>query len=228
MTDQHTRPQHLQIEGFPGANPRWQAVPVAKLNTSPYNRICQVVASNGAQAFGGTGWLHAQGQILTAAHVVAGATSIRVRFAGQANWIVAALGRIADGYFAANGSQRKCSPQDVALIFPPEGHGIATGGFSQLAGAGLAAAVGFADGVLVQHFGNATDVGPFVAHNCDTDQEHSGCPLFIGNAVRAIHVGLFSGSRIYLSPPQSQTQGYLNSAVRLNAALVAPLEGPGE
>lgn len=228
MADQDAQPQDLQIEGFPGASPRWQAVPAAKLNTPPYNRICQVVASNGTQAFGGTGWLHAQGQILTAAHVVAGATSIRVRFGDQANWIDAALGKIADGYFAPNGTQRKCSPQDLALIVPPGGHGVATDGFSQLAGAGLAAAVGFADGVLVQHVGNTADVGPFVVHNCDTDQEHSGCPLFIGSAVHAIHVGLFSGSRIYLSPPQSQTQGYLNSAIRLNTALVVALEGPGE
>lgn len=220
MNDQNTAPQLLKIQGFPGKQGRWKAVPVAKLSAAPYSRICQVTGVGGGRS--GTGWLHAKGQILTAAHVVAGAASVRVRFAAETNWIAANIGKIASGYFGPGGEERQCSPWDLALIVPPADLAIGADAFAPVTG-GLYLAVGFQDGVLVEHAGSGTDVGPFVAHNCDTHHEHSGCPVFTANGVRGIHVGMFAGSRPYLQPPQSQVTGYLNSAVRLSGALVANL-----
>lgn len=226
MNDQNAAPQGVQTEGFPGEVGRWKPVPAGKLGSLPYSRICQIVGVGGGSS--GTGWLHAKRQILTAAHVVAGAHSVRVRFADRADWIAAKVGKIAQGYFGPGGEERPCSPWDLALIVPPADVAVGAGILAPISGS-LCLAVGFRDGVLVEHAGTGTDVGPFVAHNCDTDHEHSGCPVFTANGVWGIHVGMFAGSRTYLQPPQSQTQGYLNSAVRLNGALVASLvDGEGE
>lgn len=226
MDGQNAAPQGLKIQGFPGEQGRWKPVPAAKLSAAPYNRICQVTGVGGGSS--GTGWLHAKGQIVTAAHVVAGAASVRVRFAAETHWVAANIGKIASGYFGPGGVERQCSPWDLALIVPPADLAISADAFAPVTG-GLCLAVGFRDGVLVEHAGSSTDVGPFVAHNCDTDHEHSGCPVLIANGMRGIHVGMFAGSRPYLQPPQSQVQGYLNSAVRLSDALVANLvDGKGE
>lgn len=189
-------------------------MPADRLGQPPYNRCCQVETPVAA----GSGWLYAKGQILTAAHVVAGAASIRVRFAGQTDWINVTIGKIADGYYAPNGTERQCSPSDVAMLLPLVELAIGVEAFSPIGG-GLCVAVGFADGVLVEHAATGLDVGPFIAHNCHTDHGHSGCPVFVGNTEYGIHVGLFNGSRVYLTPPQSQIKGYLNSAVRLDTTL---------
>jgi hypothetical protein len=220
LVDQNFFSEPFNTEGFPGTKPRWTPVPAAKLGMPPYNRVCQVRGIGGGSA--GSGWLYAKDRILTAAHVVAGAASVEVLFAAQGSWLAASIGKIAVGYFGPGGEERKCSADDLALIVPRTDVAIDVGPFGQLGG-GLCVAVGFNKGVLVEHAGSGTDVGPFLAHNCDTNNEHSGCPVFAGGVVRAIHVGQFSGSRPYLHPPQSQTQGYLNSAVRLSAALVDAL-----
>jgi hypothetical protein len=146
-------PEGVQINGFPGGVGRWSPVAAAKLGKPPYNRICQVTGVGGGSS--GTGWLHSQGSVLTAAHVVAGAASVRLRFAGQETWIPAHIGKITDGYFGPGGEERPCSPADMARIIAPTGLGIATKAFASIAG-GLFAAVGFQDGVLVEHVGKRT------------------------------------------------------------------------
>lgn len=209
MSVQDVKATGVKIQDYPGAHPRWKKVDAAELGRAPYNRICQVRGQNAA----GSGWLTAAGRVVTAAHVVAGGQTAQVRFADSHHWITASVD-VADGYLAANGTPRRCSAEDLATLRLPAGVDVPIAPFTPVPG-GLVAAIGFHDGELVEHDGTSLEVGPFTAHNCDTEAEHSGCPLLKGGSLHAVHVGRFSGSAAYLSPPQSQTKGYLNSGVRM-------------
>lgn len=209
MSVQDDKALGVKIQDYPGGHPRWQKVDAAKLGHAPYNRICQVRGQSAA----GSGWLTGAGKVVTAAHVVAGGQTADVRFADSQQWITASV-EVTEGYLAPNGTQRRCSAQDLATLRLPAGSNVAIAPFAPVPG-GLVSAIGFHDGELVQHGGTSLEVGPFTAHNCDTEAEHSGCPILKGSSLHAVHVGRFSGSAAYLSPPQSQTEGYLNSGVRV-------------
>lgn len=210
-------------KGYGGEKGRWVPVPRERFGTAPFNRICLVQGySNGTPAKGGTGWLHSPGVILTAAHVVAGGAKARVQFPDQTTWTQVTVQSIAKGYRASNGEEQECSPADLAMLVAPPNLAIPFNTFELLMAA-QSTAIGYHDGVLVRHSGLWKDIGPFIGHNCDTDQGHSGCPLFVGSNVHGIHVGLFSGSRNYLTGSNTQVRGYLNSAVRLDSTVLDAL-----
>jgi hypothetical protein len=215
----------VDTQGFPGDKGRWANVSKSQLNTAPFNRICLVEGYvNGIPAKGGTGWLHAPGVILTAAHVVADGDKARVQFPGQADSHEVAVKKIAKGFRASDGEERECSAADLAYLEAPSGLAASFDPFHLLTiGSATATAIGYHDGALVRHAGDWKDVGPFTAHKCDTDHQHSGCPLFVGSSVYGIHVGLFSGSRPFLMGSDAQLTGYLNSAVRLDAPVLNAL-----
>lgn len=203
-----------KIQGYPTATPEWKPVPDSRLGTYPYARICQVGMRQGNVMAGiGSGWFAAPGKILTAAHVAVAASGLHIRLAGEAGWHAVSAVSIAPGYIAPDGRARPCSEADLALLAVPSLASLSSD--EPVFEAAAAVAVGFSAGRLVEHGSTARAVGPFTAHNCHTDHEHSGCPLFVAGRLAAVHVGLFAGSRVYLTPPASSVRGYLNSAVTL-------------
>jgi hypothetical protein len=213
----------LRPKGYPGEQPMWTVVPTAKLGISPYNRVCQVVGTQGGNTVGiGTGWLWGAGKLLTAAHVVARADQVRIRMANQANWHSAVVAKIADGYFAPDGTERKTSQADVALLTPPVGWAAPVDALPS--SSALAWVIGFQDGELVEHAGPAADFGSFISHDAHTAGEHSGCPVIQNGQYRGVHVGLFSESRRYMNPKPPAGSGRMNSAVRITGAVAAEFD----
>lgn len=209
------------IRGYPTPLPAWKPVAAAALQSAPYNRICQIGLQTPAGVVGiGSGWRAHPEQIWTAAHVVAGRSDLRIRLAGETEWCEAGRANIPTDYYRPGGREQKCSAFDLASLPFSASSGFTDADFPSLTDNSIdAVAVGFSGGVLVEHRDSAIHADAFVAHNCHTDQEHSGCPVFTQGGLTALHLGLFAGSRRYLKPPASNLTGYLNSAVRLTAAI---------
>ncbi|MBQ4855823.1 trypsin-like peptidase domain-containing protein [Rhodanobacter sp. B2A1Ga4] len=205
--------------GYRGEVPRWTAVSAPNLTRPPYRRICAVsCGDDGAVTSQGSGWYHASGLVLTAAHVVAGYQTFSIRFANSTSWIPVPSGSIEiDPGYRRRGVGQPCSPFDLARIHIDPIAGEDCQAQLDLPDDELYRAIGFQGDVLVEHAGTGRVVGPFVTYEAETGEGHSGCPIFYHQKVCGIHVGYFSDSREYLTGAAHAENGCLNSAVRITA-----------
>ena len=197
---------------FPPGGPRWTPVPASALHVKPYLQICDILAVSGGQPINrGTGWLCAPGVIATAAHVVYGADSCRVRWSSSQQVHQTDFFAIHPSYLPG----LRASHVDLAKITGvPSPHDP----LEPLLEAGpTVSAVGFQNGVLVEHAGNAKVVPPYLGHRADTDVGHSGCPLLFGEKVLALHVGTAAATRPHLPAAQASQLNTLNSGILIGA-----------
>lgn len=205
-----------------GEKPNWKPVPADLLSIAPYAAICQIVteAAGGAKMVG-TGWLAADGVVMTAAHLFANdnflALTCKVYWPKLGVWQVPQAFRIHPEFRASNGGLRVASGSDVAKLQ----------GFQTMPGEGLAWGViaagpielaGFRAGVMVRGVGAAKSVAPFVGHSADALNGHSGAPLLAGGKAVGIHVSAAYLSRQYLPSASAAQLDTLNSAVALTNA----------
>lgn len=193
----------------------WRPVLKARLSRQPYCRVCQVVAKSSVGGTrSGTGWLSDPGVVVTAAHTVQGSNSIGVRFANSATWLAVIGYRCKDGFKAKDGTTLEGSEYDIAYLSIDADADERLAGDTELPNDGdKYRAIGFQDGVLVEHAGSGRMISPFLLHNAHTDVEHSGCPIFLDGEMVAIHVGGINSSRTYLPGAAQKLMGYLNAAV---------------
>lgn len=219
-------PVHMD---FAGLNPRWRPVPEAELGRMPWAALCAIqVVQDGALQSAGTGWLAGPRTVITAAHVIAGATRgnkglrFRVTFPSGDAVIEALDAHMHDNYVGDTNLLFDAFDIAALRIPPVERTALAIAGGleadTQVEVAGFPAS---ADGKLVTHQGNAHRLDPqVVLHKADTREGHSGAPVLLADAdgrhaVAALHIHGF------LANPNDEQFPRHNVALALREDLVA-------
>lgn len=195
-----------------GYRRRWTEVPDDQLRQFPYSSICEIYGIVGeTKVSSGTGWLGPAGKIVTAAHLFVEARSCVMRWADGKDWQILDRVELHSLFASGNGELRKGSPFDLARILVPES-GRRRLQPKPLAGVRVEAA-GFQAGRLVRHSSAAKRVLPFLGHEAETDNGHSGCPILSDGHVVGVHVGPAKVSHCHMKEALRAQLSMLNSAI---------------
>lgn len=212
------QPRSAKMSEFSATWPRkWVAITEPEIDTSPYAAVCEIGVDGNVV---GTGWLAASRVVVTAAHVLGGASACEVKFPSWKSSRRVAIPRTEIGGSVLSPG----SPSDIACIALPESISTITPLSIAVPRTVVSVvALGYFNGTLLRSEGSGEMFGDeFVAHNADThpDGGQSGGPLLFEGGVVAIHLGSSSISRKFVASHYRKSfDNYMNSGVLIGESI---------
>ncbi len=211
-------------QGFPGLEPEYVVVASRKLSAFPYQHIGQVKSfdADGEPITTGTGWRWSGGLVITAAHVLFGASRAECSLPDgtTVHWN-STSSDFHPGFEDEHGIARIGSPQDIAVMRLDSGLGTGLS-LVLLARPDRALSIGFPGQgePMVEHTGEVWQSGRYYGHTAHTNPGHSGCPLIVDGNVAGLHVGVIGLVRQWQPDQPIQERDGANTAIIFDQSLL--------